>query len=270
MSEIVLKQAREISLFPSEHEWAILKEQATMLVKSGFLPGAINSSEKAIAIALKGRELGIPPMQAFAHIHIISGKPTISAELMLALIFKNCPGAIVNYVETSNDSCVIEAKRPNGSACRFSFTMRDAENAKLLNKSTWAQYPGAMLRARAISIMARALFADSIMGCSYTPEELGAEVNEGGEVLTVPNEPTPPLVVVPPVVKPEPPKAESPKPAIRTRGVIGSEIMAECRRIKCNDDELLEWSNNLFGKSVLKDLTIAEMEKLLGELKNEQ
>jgi hypothetical protein len=40
-----------------------------------------------------------------------------------------------------------------------------------------------MLRARAISALCRFAFADVLMGASYTPEELGAEVNEEGEVV---------------------------------------------------------------------------------------
>lgn len=190
-----IQESRSISLFPGEQEWALLKEQATMIVKTGFLPSAIKTPEQAIAIALKGRELGIPMMQAFAHIHIIQAKPTISAELMLSLIFRNCPGAIVDYIETSSETCVIQAKRPNGSAARFSFSILEAKNAGLLNKDSWRNYPGAMLRARAVSIMARALFPDAIMGCSYIPEEMGAVVNEEGEVISIPADPqTPPVV----------------------------------------------------------------------------
>jgi len=185
-TSLQIQEAKNVTLFPSQAEWEMLKEQAAMVVKTGFLPSAIRTPEQAIAIALKGRELGIPPMQSFAHIYIIQGKPTISSELMLSLIFKNCPGAIMNYVQSTNDSCVIEAKRPNGSAARFSFTMDDARRADLLGKGNWKNYPGAMLRARAIAIMARALFPDAIMGCSYTPEELGAEINSDGEVVTLP------------------------------------------------------------------------------------
>lgn len=184
-----IQESKSISLFPSEHEWAMLKEQASMVVKTGFLPMAIKTAEQAIAIALKGRELGIPPMHAFAHIHIIQGKPTVSAELMLALIFKNCPGAVINYPETNSEVCVISAKRPGGTVSSFKFTIAEAKLAGLLNKDSWKNYPAAMLRARTVSMVARALFPDAIMGCSYTPEEMGAEVNEELEVINLPHEP---------------------------------------------------------------------------------
>ncbi len=174
---------------PSGQEWMLIKEQASLVVKTGFLPSAIKTPEQAIAVALKGRELGVPMMQAFAHIHIIEGKPSISSELMLALIYRNVSSAIINFVQTDDKACVIHAARSSGQgASKFSFTIEDAKRAGVTGKSNWVKYPAAMLRARAISAMARAVFADAIMGCSYTPEELGAEVNEDGEVIEIPSQ----------------------------------------------------------------------------------
>ena len=211
----------QVSLFPSESEWKIIREQASIVVKTGFLPRAIDTPEKAIAIALKGRELGIPMMQAFSHIHIIEGKPTISSELMLSQIYKHCAGAVINYLENDEKRCVIEARRPGHKAATFSYTIEEARQAELLNKGNWKKYPAAMLRARTVAITARAMFPDAIMGCSYTPEELGAEVNDEGLVLevmppTTDKKPTGDITVVPPkspVASPAPQgKATLPKP----------------------------------------------------------
>lgn len=262
-----IQESKSVSLFPSENEWAILKEQASIVVKTGFLPAAIKTAEQAIAIALKGRELGIPPMQAFAHIHIIQGKPTISSELMLALIFKNVPGAVVDYAENSNESCVIQAKRPNGSMARFSFNMEDARRADLLSKGNWKSYPGAMLRARAIAIMARALFPDAIMGCSYTPEELGADVNEEGEVITIPQEPQRPSMAVVPPAAPAPQTAE-PKSKIMTRAALGDAIWEVALKINLSEVEMIEWIRERYSKE-MKTMTIAEMQDFKGVLEAE-
>lgn len=176
------------SLFPTEQEFKILKEQAEIFVKSGFLPKAVNTSEKAITIALKGRELGLPPLTAFAHIHVIEGKPTMSAELMLAQLYKHIPGFIANFTETSNSACIIKAKRPNGEWAEFAFTEADAQSAGLLMKPVWKQYRKAMLRARCISAMARVMGPDALMGVSYTPEELGADVTPTGDVVALPQQ----------------------------------------------------------------------------------
>lgn len=167
----------------NQEGWAVLKEQVGVAIKSGFLPQSINTPEKAITIALKGQELGIPPLQAFSHINVIQGKPTISSELMLALIYRNVPGAVVNIVESTSETCTIEASRPNGKPTKISFSMSEAKLAGVAGKDSWKKYPAAMLRARCISAVARAVFPDAIMGCSYTPEEIGAEVNEDGEII---------------------------------------------------------------------------------------
>jgi hypothetical protein len=270
-TSLQLQEARSVSLFPSPVEWQMIKEQATMLVTTGFLPASIKTPEQAIAIALKGRELGIPPMQAFAHIHIIQGKPTISAELQLALIFKNCPGAVINYEETNGHCCVIMAKRPNGSAVRFSFTIDEAKKAGLLSKDSWNKYPSAMLRARAISIAARALFADAIMGCSYTPEELGAEVDDEGEVISVPSDDAqskPPAPPAPAPVSQIQPK-EAPKPApVKTKKSLGAEILRVGEVLGLSQKELEQWAMDESNKPAAQ-MTIPELEKFLDLLLGE-
>jgi hypothetical protein len=191
---------------PTASEFQTMKELGQMAIKSGFLPVSIKTPEQAVVIMLKGRELGIPPMQAFSGINVIQGKPAVSPELMSALIYKNVPGAVINFVKTDNTTCVIQAKRPGGAISEFSFTIEDAKRAGLTSKGTWQSFPAAMLRARCVSAMARALFPDAIAGCSYTPEELGAEIDDEGNVVAPPSE-DPARDVSP---EPEP-KVETPK-----------------------------------------------------------
>lgn len=271
-NEVAAFQSRQVSLFPTDAEWMALKDQATTVVKSGLLPTAIKTPEQAIAIALKGRELGVPMMQAFAHIHIIQGKPTISAELMLSLIFRNCPGAVVDYVETTELSCVVQAKRPNGSAVRFSFSMDDAKQAQIEAKESWKKYPGAMLRARAISIMARALFPDAIMGCSYTPEELGAEIDdEGGVIDVTPPPPEKPNAPAPKSAAPSPAAVSAATPGrqvIRSRELIYKEIKEWGAGMGRSEGEVVEWAAEWSNKSP-KDMSTKEMDAFLEHMKYE-
>jgi len=175
------------SLFPSQEQWGVIADQANMLVKTGFLPSAIKKPEQAVAIMLKGRELGLPPMQAFSQINVIQGKPALNPEGMLALIYRNVPGTVVRYVQNDEKACVMEVTRPGHQAETFSFTMKDAGQAGLSGKDNWKKYPRAMLRSRCVSEMARALFPDAIAGCSYTPEELDpdAQVTETCEPIQI-------------------------------------------------------------------------------------
>ncbi len=179
----------ELSIF-NPQVWQTMCNQANVLVKSGFLPSSIKNAEQAIAIMMKGHEVGFPPMQAFSHINIIQGKPCTSAEAQLALIYKNCPGAKINFIKLDNTGCEIEASRPNGKPTIFKFEQEDAKLAGLLNKDNWKKFPRAMYRSRAVSEMARSMFPDSIMGLSYTPEEINPdfEVDDNGQTIVIDSE----------------------------------------------------------------------------------
>lgn len=168
---------------PSPMEWRAMREQAEVIAASGLAPRAVNTREKVLVIALKGRELSIPPMQALAHVHVIDGKPTMSAELMVALVQR--AGHRIRVVETSAQQCVVEGERADdpGRPSQVTWSMDDARTAGLVGKGPWTQYPAAMLRARAISSLCRFQFADVLMGVSYTPEELGVDVDEDGNVI---------------------------------------------------------------------------------------
>lgn len=172
------------SLFPSAEELKTLKEMAQTFISSGLLPKAIDKPEKAIVVMLKGKEAGIPPLQALAHIHVIDGKPGMSAELMLSQLLKHIPGFSHQFTETSNAACRMKVKRPGGDWQDFSFTIQDAAAAGLTSKGPWRAYPAAMLRARCISSMARAIGPEALAGISHTPEELGAEVDASGNFVS--------------------------------------------------------------------------------------
>jgi hypothetical protein len=102
---------------------------------------------------------------------------------MVALVQR--AGHKLRVLETTSERCVVEGVRADDPeyVARTEFTLDDAARAGLLGKPAWKHYPAAMLRARAISSLCRFAFADVISGCSYTPEELGAEVDEEGRVI---------------------------------------------------------------------------------------
>lgn len=173
----------------SHQEWPMVMQQADMLVRTKFLPAAIDTKEKAIAVMMKGRELGIPPMYALSNIAVISGKPTCTAELMLALIYRDHGDDAVMFTEVSATKATISYKRRGWKERQtFSFSIEDARTAGL-SGGNWAKYPAAMLRARCTSAVGRMGFPDTIAGM-YTPEELGAAVDaETGEIISAPAAP---------------------------------------------------------------------------------
>jgi hypothetical protein len=181
---------------PSPEEWNTIRDMAQTLVESCLLPRVIDTAEKAAAIILKGRELGIPAMQSFSHIHIIDGKPACSAELMLALLARGDVTWDWEKDGTDRKEAVIVFHRQGFQPILGRFTIREAkriettqwENGqqktiKLIDKTSWQNYPANLLRARAVSNGARMIGPDLLVGMSYTPEELDAEVNVEGEPI---------------------------------------------------------------------------------------
>jgi hypothetical protein len=186
-SNLPAMQHNEAALIPSTGEWQIFREMASSLVKTGFLPEAIKTPEQAVAVMLKGRELAIPPMYALSNIAIVKGKPTISAELMLALIHRSHGQRAIRVKESSDTQCVVEYRMAGWNDVQtYAFTIDQAKQAGLLSNQTWTKYPAAMLRARCISAVARMAFPGSIGGM-YVPGELGdaVDVTDEGEVVSV-------------------------------------------------------------------------------------
>lgn len=154
---------------------------ADMLVKSGLLPATVKTKEAAAAIILKGRELGIPTMEAFSLINVISGKPTISPQGMIALARRT--GQLQDITITDeNDTAVVTVTRKGQTPFMTKFSARDAAAMGLANKDNWQKQPKVMRQWRAISANFRITFPD-VIGGMYMPEELGADVNDEGEVV---------------------------------------------------------------------------------------
>jgi hypothetical protein len=193
MSSIVpLKHTDYGSVLPSGQEWKSMSVMAADLLESGFLPKDIDTWQKALAIIAKGSELRIPPMQALTSINVIRGKPSCSAELMLALAQRDHGDNAIDFVESTPQRCVIEYKRRTWvKPRRYEFTIEEANDMGLTATAAsdrgpklWQKAPKIMLRARCVSAVCRMAFADSISGM-YSPDELDAPVklNEDGAVV---------------------------------------------------------------------------------------
>jgi hypothetical protein len=186
---------RRVSSLPATSElqdaWKIAKE----MVGTGFLPKAIDTPAKAVAIYLKGRELGIPFMASMAGIHIIEGKPTMSANAMLGVCYRDVPGFCAEFTKLEDGYRGV-FYRNGAQVADMAFTRKDAANAGLLSKGPWQKYFDAMCLARVQTMGCRVAGPDALMGIAYTPEELGAEVDEEGSVVASPS------LVIPPAPAP--------------------------------------------------------------------
>lgn len=169
---LVLRQDASTALEPTSIDEAF--RMCETLVKSGLLGKNIQRPEAAFAILVAGRELGLTAMQSLRSIHIIEGKPTLAADLMVALV-KRSP--VCNYfklIESTDTIATYATDRRGEGETRMSFTWDEAVAAGVTGKQNWRTYPKAMLRARCIAALARAVFPDLLMGI-YETDELSRE-----------------------------------------------------------------------------------------------
>jgi hypothetical protein len=170
-----------------------LQKAAAVLYKSGFF-GDTKSEAQAIVKVMAGAEMGIAPFASMSGIDIIQGKPTPGANL-LATIVDNHPRYDFKVKVATNEKCVIEWFKDGESVGESEFTMQEAKtikqwNAKkntyeaLADKFNWKNYPSDMLFARALT-RGQKRYAPGVAGGApvYTPEEMGAEVDENGDVI---------------------------------------------------------------------------------------
>lgn len=155
-------------------EWQTMLSMADVFVKSGFLPQSIKTPAQAVTIIMAGRPLGIDAWTALQNINVIQSKPTISPQLMLALI--NGSGLLEDMTIEGNEAlCTVTMKRRGRTVHEETFSMADANAMGLAGKDNYKKQPATMLKWRAVAACARVVFPDVILGL-YTPDEMGADV----------------------------------------------------------------------------------------------
>lgn len=163
-----------------------------MLALSGYFDAKGNSDMAIAQVCTKilaGREMGYGPFASVQGIHIIQGKPSVSANLMAAAV--KASGRYDYRVRSMGDDAVsIEFfEVTNGkreSLGVSSYTLKEAGAAGLTSNPTWKKFPRNMLFARALSNGVRWFCPDVFNGSAvYVPEELGASVDGDGNVIDV-------------------------------------------------------------------------------------
>jgi hypothetical protein len=146
-------------------------EQLRYIARTEFVPPGLRGNLPAIlACVATGRELGIGDMVALKSIHIIDGKASYSAELMVQLV--RARGHSISGEVTDGSAVLKGTRADNGDSMTCEWTLQMAERAGLTGKQNWKRYPEAMLWARAVSQLCRMLFADCFAGKTYVPEEI--------------------------------------------------------------------------------------------------
>lgn len=165
-----------------------LQERADYIARlapSTILPTAYRgNAANAFVAAETGAALGLEPLQALASIAVINGRATLSSDLMAAVIRR--AGHTLRIVENSPESVTATLIRADDKKFEFTVTWDKDKAVKAGlwgQRGPWAQYPTQMLRARAITEVARQGASEALMGMIYSPEDFGATITDTGEVL---------------------------------------------------------------------------------------
>lgn len=167
------------------------------LADTPLLPDQYRRQPASVLWAMEyGRALGLDVVTTISTIHVIKGKPSQSADLMLSRT--RAAGHRVR-VQPGDGECTVSIFRSDDPEFenRITWTYDDAVRAGLCTMrdsgpysrsskgepQSWEKYPRAMLRARAISECVRMACPEVLHGAIYTPEELGAVIDQDGNPL---------------------------------------------------------------------------------------
>lgn len=172
-----------------------LENVAKAMVSSGYFTDSTKISQAIVKI-MAGREIGIGPFGSMNGIHIIQGKPAFGANIMAGKV-KSSGRYNYRVTEMTDANCTIEfMEHFNGAWQTVGVSSFSRDDAKKAGTKNLDKFPRNMLFARAMSNGVRWYCPDVMNGSTvYTPEELGADVDQDGNVINVP------VVEVTPVVE---------------------------------------------------------------------
>lgn len=172
---------REVSLA----DWQVIQAVAPAMYAARFF--GVSNAEQAMAIMLTGRELGLGLAASFNLIHIVQGKPSLSPRGALALVLNS--GILSGLkIDSTDTGCTVWMKRKdNGFEHTERFTIEDAKRAGLVKPDgAYTTYPRNLLKWRAVGFCIDTIAPD-VAGGMKRADELGATIDDAGNVVEVPS-----------------------------------------------------------------------------------
>ncbi|MGW6518577.1 recombinase RecT [Streptomyces sp. NPDC054962] len=177
------------------------------LANTPLLPDAYRKQPASVLWAMEyGRALGLDVVTTITTIHVIKGKPCQSADLMLGRARSaghrvriksertRCEVRIMRH-DDPDDETVIEWTLDDALTAGLCTLRNDRPYSRDKNNQPqpWERFPRAMLRARAIAEAVRIACPEVLHGAIYTPEELGAVVDQEGNPVHAERADAPPV-----------------------------------------------------------------------------
>lgn len=202
MSEVAIPQAAPVAAFSaaglpptaatvSLMEWAqelgAAHQLGTALCSTEFVPASFRGKPDAAAAAiLAGKSLGLDPMNALANIFVVSGRPSMYARTMAALVLQ--AGHTIRRVEATEQRVVYEGKRKGDTTfTRVEWTIARAQKAGYTSNKKYQTDPIGMLTAKCQAEICRVIAPDVLTGIAATSVE-EVELDDLGEQAAAPAE----------------------------------------------------------------------------------
>lgn len=175
-----LAEAREAAaLIPYEQQL-----QPNDLTAAWKLSGALYESRlyhrfgtraAIFAVIIRGREMGLTALTSLDMFHVVEGKPSPSAHLLISRAKQHPDCEYFRYVGGDATYAEYETKsRQNPEPTRFKYTIADAKLAGVVKSgSNWEKRPAEMLRKTCAVQLARIEYPEALGGL-YSQEELAA------------------------------------------------------------------------------------------------
>ena len=153
-----------------------IEAEVTRLMASPAFRAQAGSEADAIALALRGRDLGLPPSTAITGLYTVNGRVSCETWLMMAMVERAglCEGLDWEFEgEAPPDLAItVTTKRRDKHAHNVEhLAWADIVRAGLAEKGVWPIYPKVMIRWQAIAQLYRVVYAD-VWGGMYLPGEL--------------------------------------------------------------------------------------------------
>lgn len=248
----------EIAVRPAELDGRITYARA--LAASNLLPKQYRQNPENVLYAIEyGSALGLDPVQAMNSVHVIEGKPSPSSGLIGAMVRKAGHKLRVRVVHEPELTAIAQVIRSDDPEFTFEarWTMKRAQKAGVAGKQVWRSYPEAMLKARAITEVAREACEEALLGFSHSAEELGAEVDADGNVTDVPAaQQRPGATIAEAVAESEPQEPEKPQ--------VDPELISSMGRLMrmlgMGQGDALPFVSEVVGREITSRAELAEDE----------
>ena len=144
-----------------------MQSMASAIAKSGLF--GMKSPEQALALGLLAVSENKPFASICAEYDVIQGRPALKSQACLARFQQ--AGGTIQWIKRTDKECTLEGKHPAGGTLQVTWTLDRANAAGLTGKQNWKTYPCAMLSARCVAELVRALYPACLNGV-YLAEEV--------------------------------------------------------------------------------------------------